>query len=297
MRDISCENQSIFVAHASACRSRSRFEHVVSRVAILGPPLPSGVEHRRRGGSDAAPERTGGVSRRLFWMALFMGLLLAGSVGWGLLLLNREAVRLSHPATGNLVGVGVQSLRQAWVVPSNAEHFPEGATGAQADPARRVGDQPSAPPKAASGIASSSMRWPPVARTDESLRAIYIERACSNVEVHLNGEVLYRGGRMTDPYARHCYRSHVVTLPSALLKARGNAARPQGGGLSAGAGGGPPARRWPGVGARRRPGRHPRVGRGPGVLDVDPRWRAGRHPGRDGAVRAGAGLDPSPGLS
>ena len=32
------------------------------------------------GGSDAAPERTGGVSRRLFWMALFMGLLLAGSV-------------------------------------------------------------------------------------------------------------------------------------------------------------------------------------------------------------------------
>ena len=173
------------------------------------------------GGSDAAPERTGGVSRRLFWMALFMGLLLAGSVGWGLLLLNREAVRLSHPATGNLVGVGVQSLRQAWVVPSNAEHFPEGATGRKLTlPDEWAINHP----RHEGGI------WyrfqldevAPRGATDESLRAIYIERACSNVEVHLNGEVLYRGGRMTDPYARHCYRSHVVTLPSALLKARGN---------------------------------------------------------------------------
>src|SRR5690606_7967330 len=115
----------------------------------------------------------------------------------------------------------VQSLRQAWVVPSNAEHFPEGATGRKLTlPDEWAINHP----RHEGGI------WyrfqldevAPRGATDESLRAIYIERACSNVEVHLNGEVLYRGGRMTDPYARHCYRSHVVTLPSALLKARGN---------------------------------------------------------------------------
>ena len=82
------------------------------------------------GVSDAAADRSGGgVSRRLFWMALLMGLLLAGAVGWGLLLLNREAVRLSHPAAGNTEGAGIQTLSRAWVVPSEAERFPEGAPG------------------------------------------------------------------------------------------------------------------------------------------------------------------------
>ena len=45
---------------------------------------------------------------------------LAGLVGWGLLLLNREAVRLSHPASGEQTQASViHTLGQAWVVQGN----------------------------------------------------------------------------------------------------------------------------------------------------------------------------------
>jgi two-component system, NarL family, sensor histidine kinase UhpB len=52
--------------------------------------------------------------------------------------------------------------------------------------------------------------------------ALFIERACANVEVQLNGQVLYAAGRMSDPVSLECQRPLLLTLPAALLLERGN---------------------------------------------------------------------------
>jgi signal transduction histidine kinase len=52
----------------------------------------------------------------------------------------------------------------------------------------------------------------------EDLLAVYVPRACSNLEVVVNGQLVGSGGRMTPPYAANCYYPSLFPLPRPLLR-------------------------------------------------------------------------------
>jgi two-component system sensor histidine kinase UhpB len=53
---------------------------------------------------------------------------------------------------------------------------------------------------------------------NDELVSLYVERACSNLQVRLNGYLIFSGGRMVDPVSRHCGRPFMVGLPAGLLR-------------------------------------------------------------------------------
>jgi two-component system sensor histidine kinase UhpB len=157
-----------------------------------------------------------------------------------LLWLALLAAGCAAPAAADLT----QTVTQALVAQGHTDHFPTN-TAAQTlvplpdDWDRRRSWQ--------DGPMWYRLRFdlPPDLPTGTVLAA-YIERACSNLEVRLNGKLLHAAGRMRPPVTRSCYYSQLVNLPEDLLQPAGNrldikvaghtlqrvGARQRGGGLS-----------------------------------------------------------------
>jgi signal transduction histidine kinase len=109
---------------------------------------------------------------------------------------------------------------------TEAEVIDAGAPGdARSGPAARIGlpDDWAASRPARDGEVRYRIVFdrPASARAD-ALYALYIERACSAVDLQLNGQLLHRFGRDADTAAAACRHPELVTLPAALLRERGN---------------------------------------------------------------------------
>ena len=66
----------------------------------------------------------------------------------------------------------------------------------------------------------------PRRRCPTSCSRLYVERACTNLQVLLNGHLIYSGGRMAEPITRNCRRPQLITLPPALLQSARQRPRP-----------------------------------------------------------------------
>jgi signal transduction histidine kinase len=56
----------------------------------------------------------------------------------------------------------------------------------------------------------------------DPMYGLYVERACSTLQVWLNGQRVHEGGQQEEPVSRNCHQPQLVALPAALLKPTGN---------------------------------------------------------------------------
>jgi len=113
----------------------------------------------------------------------------------------------------------VQQIRQALAVEIDAPRFPDGSA---------VTDQLLPDDWSQSRPGYEGTVWyrvsfdAPATSIAEAVLALYVERVCTSLEVHLNGHRIYGSGRLNEPLAQSCYYPQLVPLPPAMLQPQGN---------------------------------------------------------------------------
>ena len=129
-----------------------------------------------------------------------------------------SAAALGAPPTVLAAPPTVLAITQALTVTDSADKFAQGSAATTALP-----DDWSLTRPGYDGAVWYRVGFDvPAGSGPEQLLALYIERACSQVEVHLNGRPLHGVRVGSEAVARHCSRPQWVALPGAALLATGN---------------------------------------------------------------------------
>ncbi len=113
-----------------------------------------------------------------------------------------------------------QLITQALAVSGNADRFPEGDPAATTVPL--PDDWSDTNPRQDGGVWYRIEFDPGRALDRNDLLGLYVHRACSALDVYLNGRRIHSGGRPADPLVRDCHYPQLVAMPGGLVLSQGN---------------------------------------------------------------------------
>ncbi len=170
---------------------------------VLSQAVPEGLGGRQAS-SDEPTLRLNALGR------ILLGLLIAWVLGWSVVALNRANTITEH----NTRAEGVQVARAAWVATGGASTFPIQNTSSVVP----LPDDWARTRPGYNGSVWYRIHFDASQKGRQALLGAYLERACSAVEVQLNGQVLYRAGGADELLSRQCYEPHLISLPGFLLR-------------------------------------------------------------------------------
>jgi len=109
---------------------------------------------------------------------------------------------------------------QALSVASNADRFPEGDPSAIT--VTLPDDWSESQPRHDGGVWYRVQFDPGLSLDRTDLLALYVPRACSNLDVFLNGRRIHSGGPRAETLARNCHYPQLVPIPGGLVLSQGN---------------------------------------------------------------------------
>ena len=137
----------------------------------------------------------------------------------GLALLLSLLVWVAWMSTAHADPAPVQTIESAFVINSAGDAFPAEQA---AIPVALPDDWSLTRPRYDGNVWYRTHFDLPSGTAPDDLLALFIERVCSNVEVHLNDRRIYSAGRMTEPVIANCRHPQLVNLPASLLRPTGN---------------------------------------------------------------------------